>query len=60
MMVVLEMLNSKKFIAAILAAILAFAGFVYGMTESQIAVIVSPLGFYIFGQGLADFGKEAK
>lgn len=48
----------KKILAAALASILAFVGFLNGLTVAEIAVIVGPLMLYIPGQGLADFGKE--
>lgn len=56
----MEMLTSKKFIASILASILAFLGMVYGLSVAEIALIVGPLTGYTFSQGLADFGKEGK
>jgi hypothetical protein len=55
-----KMLQSKKFIASILAAILGLGGFYLGMSTEQIAVITGPLMIYIGAQGLADIGKEAK
>lgn len=52
--------GKKKFLAAILAACLAFAGLYLDMTPAEIALIVAPLSSYIIAQGMADFGKEAK
>lgn len=54
----IELLQSKKFIASILASILAFAGIMYGFDASQIALVVGPLAIYTGSQGLSDFGKE--
>ena len=52
--------GSKKFQAA------ALSGIVWGVgkaglhaTPDELAPIVGPLWLYIFGQGLADFGKSA-
>lgn len=53
-----DMLNSKKFMAAIVAAVLALVGFYLGMTVDQIAIITGPLMVYVGAQGLADIGKE--
>lgn len=53
-----DLLNSKKFLAAIAAAVLALIGFYLGMTVDQIAIITGPLMVYVGAQGLADFGKE--
>ena len=53
-----DMLRSKKFIAAILAAILALIGFYLGLATDQIAIITGPLMIYVGAQGLADIGKE--
>jgi hypothetical protein len=55
-----DLLTSKKFIASILASILALVGLMYGMDIAEIAVIVAPLTGYTLSQGLADFGKEGK
>ncbi|MCP4083174.1 MAG: hypothetical protein GY743_23375 [Planctomycetaceae bacterium] len=54
----MDLLKSKKFIASILASILAFGGLAYGMSPAEIALIVAPLTGYTISQGLADFGKE--
>lgn len=53
-----DMLQSKKFIASIVAAVLALIGFYLGLTVEQIAIITGPLMVYVGAQGLADFGKE--
>jgi hypothetical protein len=56
----MDLITSKKFIASVLASVLAFAGLTYGLTAFEIALIVGPLTGYTVSQGLADFGKEAK
>ena len=53
-----DLLKSKKFLAAILASLLAFAGMMYDLSAAEIAVIVAPLSSYILAQGVADHGKE--
>lgn len=53
------MLQSKKFIAAVIAAIISFFSMRSGMAMEQIAMITGPLFIYIGAQGLADMGKEA-
>ena len=55
-----DMLGSKKFLAALAAAILAYMGVREGFSEAQIAFVVGPLVAYIGAQGLADIGKEAE
>ncbi len=56
-----QLAAQKKFQAAVLAGLI-WAGGKLGMhlTEAELAPIVGPLWLYIFGQGLADFGKSAK
>ena len=51
-------LQSKKFLAAVLASGMSLAGFKYGLTFEQIATSTSPLYIFIGAQGLADMGKE--
>jgi len=53
-----ELAKSKKFIAAIAAAVLALVGFYLGLDVDQIAIITGPLMVYVGAQGLADIGKE--
>ncbi len=55
----MDILKSKKFQAAIVGLIVAFAG-KYGLNldETAIMAILSPILAYIAGQGLADIGKE--
>lgn len=52
--------GSKKFQAAALSGLL-WAGGKLGLhlTAAELAPIVGPLWLYVFGQGLADIGKEA-
>lgn len=55
----MDMLTSKKFRAAIIAAVvavLAKAGF--NVDIEYVTLLVSPFLIYIFGQGMADFSKE--
>ena len=57
---VLEMVGSKKAIAAVAGLIVSFA-LKYGLeldTES-VAAVISPILAYILGQGFADQGKHA-
>ena len=53
-----ELAKSKKFIAALAAAVLALVGFYLEMDANQIAIITGPLIVYVGAQGLADIGKE--
>jgi len=55
---VLPILESKKFLAAALASVVAFLGLERGMDYGQIAFVVGPLLAYVGGQALADVGKE--
>jgi hypothetical protein len=56
-----QMAAQKKFQAAVLAG-LAWAGGKFGLQLSteDLVPLVGPLWLYVFGQGLADFGKSAK
>lgn len=54
----MEILQSKKFVAAIIAAIAAGIASYLDMPVEQVTAIVSPFVAYIVGQGLADIGKE--
>jgi len=56
--IVPQILSSKKFIAAAIAAIISFFAVREGMTMEQIVLITGPLYGYIGAQGLADIGKE--
>lgn len=55
-----QVIKSKKFWAAIagLAAVIGSSAF--GLAPETTEKIVMMIGTYIIGQGLADFGKEAK
>jgi hypothetical protein len=55
----MAILQSRKFQAAVLAALTAGIASYTGMTTDQVVVIISPFVAFIVGQGLADFGKEA-
>lgn len=55
-----EMLESKKFLAALLAVLVWGLGQLgANMTPEQLAPLVGPLWLYILGQAWADSGKEA-
>jgi len=54
----MEIVKSKKFIAAILSSIIAFYGVYNGWTPDQMFAVIGPLMTYILGQGIADHGKE--
>jgi hypothetical protein len=57
---ILEMLSSKKFLAAMLAIVGWFAGLLgFNVDPAQLAAGLSPLLAYIIGQGIADHGKPA-
>ncbi len=53
-----DILKSKKFLAAILASILAFVGMIYDLSAPEVGVVIAPLASYILAQGVADHGKE--
>ena len=53
-----EILQSKKFIAAIIASVLGIVGVYLDIPMQDILVIIAPLGAYTVGQGIADIGKE--
>jgi hypothetical protein len=53
-----DLLTSKKFVAAVTAALVAFLSNLYGIEPDQALLIVGPLVAYVLGQGLADLGKE--
>lgn len=55
----LELLSSKKFLVAVLSVVVFGLGKVgLHLTVEQLLPVLGPLWAYIFGQGLADFGKE--
>jgi len=54
----MDILKSKKFIAAIIASLGTFFGLMNGLTVEEIAVAISPILSYILAQGVADAGKE--
>lgn len=56
----LKVLTSKKFLAAVVAILFAFFGDRAGIDQQVVTEAVYALIAYIIGQGLADFGKEAK
>jgi len=54
----MDLLRSKKFISAVIAALIAGVASFYGIEPEQVALLISPFLVYIGGQGLADIGKE--
>jgi hypothetical protein len=55
---VTEMLESKKFLAVLLVAILAFAGPKAGLSPEAQQTTIYALIAYIVGQGIADAGQK--
>ncbi len=54
------LLSSKKFVAALIAALVWIAGKVgLDVDTTTMAGIVGPISAYVLGQGIADSGKEA-
>jgi uncharacterized protein involved in cysteine biosynthesis len=54
-------LNSKKFWASVIGVIVVvITNFIPEIDETALTEIVTLIVAYIVGQGLADFGKEAK
>ncbi len=58
MSTILDLLTSKKFISALIGAIVAFIAAYLDMPTEQVAIIVAPFVAHILGQGVADIGKE--
>lgn len=55
-----ELLSSKKFIAALVSAIIAVAGkYGFQLDEATIYLFIGPFITYIVGQGIADHGKNS-
>jgi len=52
--------ESKKSQAFVIAVGLIIAGKLFGLTEAELQNILYLAIAYLGGQGLADFGKEAK
>jgi hypothetical protein len=53
------LLSSKKFVAALIAALVWLGGKVGLHVDTEtMAGIVGPIVAYVLGQGMADFGKE--
>ncbi len=55
----MKMIQSKKFVAGVIASLLSFFAIRAGMSTDQVALIVGPLVVSICAQGLADVGKES-
>jgi len=60
-----DLWKSKKFKAAILNTLIGSAALVarskgYDVSNAEIGMLLTPLTAYILGQGMADWGKEAK
>lgn len=57
----MEILKSKKFQASIVGIIVVIlSAFIPELDETEVTKIVALIVSYVIGQGLADFGKEAK
>jgi hypothetical protein len=57
----MKLLTSKKVQAALAGIIIVVVtSFIPEIDEAELTKIVALIIAYIFGQGLADFGKEAK
>jgi hypothetical protein len=54
-----QLFNSKKFYAALTAALIIIFSDGLGLTEDQATNIVNTIMAYLIGQGIADNGKEA-
>ncbi len=54
-----QLFNSKKFYAALTAALIIVFSEGLGLTEDQATNIVQVIMAYLVGQGIADNGKEA-
>jgi hypothetical protein len=54
-----QLFNSKKFYAALTAALIIIFSDGLGLTEDQAHSIVQTIMAYLIGQGIADNGKEA-
>ena len=54
-----QFFNSKKFFAALTAALIIIFSEGLGLTEDQATGIVQTIMAYLIGQGIADNGKEA-
>lgn len=52
--------QSKKWLAAVTAAIAAPVAGWLGMPADQIGLMIGPVIAYVVGQGLADMGKGSK
>lgn len=50
--------SSKKFVAALVAALVAFIAAYFGFSPEKVMAVISPLLAYIGAQGIADLGKE--
>jgi uncharacterized protein involved in cysteine biosynthesis len=57
----MKVLSSKKFWAAVVGVVVIMVtNFIPEIDETALTEIVTLIVAYIVGQGLADFGKEAK
>ena len=54
-----ELFSSKKFIAALISAVIAIAGkYGFQIDEATLYLFMGPFITYIVGQGIADHGKN--
>ena len=51
-------LESKKFLASVLASLISFLGVREGFSPEQILLVIGPLMGFVGMQGVADIGKE--
>jgi hypothetical protein len=52
-----DLFTSKKFLAAGIAAVVAFVASLFKLSQEQVWTIITPLLAYIGAQGFADIGK---
>ena len=55
-----QALGSKKFLAAVLGAVLAAVGPALGLSPEAVEQAVQLVTAYVLGQGIADWGKSRK
>lgn len=53
-----DLTGSKKFLASVLASVLAMIGLAIGMEYEKILLALGPLLLYVPSQAVADIGKE--
>lgn len=53
-----QLLESKKFLASVLASLIAFLCLRFGLSQADTAFVVGPLIAFIGAQAFADIGKS--